>query len=272
MLGALAHFKPEDAVAQKDMPELERLMLHRLAEINPIIRKAYAEFDYKRVVATLSHFMNVELSSFYFDIRKDTLYCEAPSSVKRKAALSVIDTICDAVIKWLAPILVYTADEAWTQYHPGEEECVHLQQMPDINPAFLDKNLAERWALIRSVRSAVTGALELERAAKRIGSSLEAAPIVYVDMDASSLDILKTADLADICITSDITIRSGAGPVHAFRLDELKSVAVVSAKASGQKCARSWRYTSDVGSDKMFPDVSARDALALHELKALGKI
>ena len=105
MLGTLHHFKPDDAVAFADMPELERLMLHQLAEQAAIVRKAYAEFDYKTVVASLSAFMNTELSAFYFDIRKDTLYCDPPSSLARKAALTTIDIICDAILKWLAPVL-----------------------------------------------------------------------------------------------------------------------------------------------------------------------
>src|SRR4029077_261715 len=92
----------------KEMPDLERLMLHQLAEQAKIVRQAYAEFDYKTVVAALSAFMNSELSAFYFDIRKDTLYCDPPSSVARKAALSTIDILCDAILKWLAPVPRFT--------------------------------------------------------------------------------------------------------------------------------------------------------------------
>ena len=118
MLGALAHFKPEDAVGLKGMKpfELERLMLHRLAELDHEIRKSYEHYDYRKIVGLLSQFMNTELSAFYFDIRKDALYCEAPSSMKRKAALTVIDKLCDTLIRWLAPILSFTADEIlWVQ-------------------------------------------------------------------------------------------------------------------------------------------------------------
>src|SRR5258708_818260 len=130
MLGTLHHFKPGDAVAPSDMPELERLMLHELAKRATIVRQAYAEFDYKTVVASLSAFMNTELSAFYFDIRKDTLYCDAPSSLARKAALSAIDIICDAILKWLAPVLSFTTDEAWRMYRPDAEPSVHLALFP----------------------------------------------------------------------------------------------------------------------------------------------
>src|SRR5437588_2484332 len=116
MPGTLAHFRAGDEVDHADMPELERLMLHQLAGQAAIVRKAYAEFDYKTVVASLSAFMNTELSAFYFDIRKDTLYCDPPSSLARKAALTTIDIILDAILRWFAPVLSFTADEAWHRY------------------------------------------------------------------------------------------------------------------------------------------------------------
>src|SRR6202012_2999630 len=173
MLGTLHHFRPVDAVEPKDMPELERLMLHALAEQAKIVRQAYAEFDYKTVVAALSAFMNSELSAFYFDIRKDTLYCDPPSSLARKAALTTIDIVCDAVLKWLAPILSFSCEEAWRLYRPDAEPSVHLTLFPQGLEDFRDDALAAKWEIIRNVPRVVTGALEVERAAKRIGSSLE---------------------------------------------------------------------------------------------------
>src|SRR5215475_13860952 len=180
MLGTLHHYKPADAVAPSDMPELERLMLHELAVRAEVIRKAYEAFDFKSVVATLSAFLNSELSAFYFDIRKDTLYCDPPSSVVRKAALTTIEMLCDATLKWLAPILSFTCDEAWRMYKPDAEPSVHLTLFPVGFDDFRDDRLAAKWQIIRDVRRVVTGALELERAAKKIGSSLEASPLVYV--------------------------------------------------------------------------------------------
>jgi isoleucyl-tRNA synthetase len=265
MLGTLGHFKPSVAVAHKDMPDLERLMLHRLAELDPIIREAYAAYDYKKVVAVLAQFMNTELSAFYFDVRKDALYCEAPSSIKRCAALTVVDIMCDALIKWLAPILVFTAEEAWLAYKPGTDSSVHLQQFPAISPAWKDAKLAAKWADVRRVRSVVTGALEIERAAKRIGSSLEAAPTVHVT-DKALLAALADVDLAEVCITSGIKVVSTAAPNGAFIVPDTAGVAVVSALAEGKKCARSWRITTDVGSDPVYPDLSARDASAMREI------
>ena len=269
MLGTLHHLKPGEEVAYADMPELERLMLHQLAEQAAIVRQAYAEFDYKTVVATLSAFMNTELSAFYFDIRKDTLYCDPPSSVTRKAALTTIDILCDAMLKWLAPVLSFTIDEAWRLYQPDAEPSVHLTLFPDGLLSFRDEKLAAKWETIRDIRRVVTGALELERAAKNIGSSLEASPIIYVS-ERAMLTTLFDVDLAEICITSNYEVREGEAPSGAFRLNDVPGVAVVVEKAVGTKCARSWKILPSVGEDAEYPDVSPRDAQALREWKALG--
>jgi isoleucyl-tRNA synthetase len=269
MLGTLHHFNRGEAVAISDMPELERLMLHQLAEQSAVVRKAYAEFDYKTVVASLAAFMNTELSAFYFDIRKDTLYCEPPSSTARKAALTVIDKLCDSILKWLAPVLSFTTEEAWRLYRPDAEPSVHLTLFPGSFDNFRNDALAAKWETVRAVRSVVTGALELERAAKRIGSSLEASPIVYV-ADRAMLGVLFDVDLAEVCITSNFEVREGNAPADAFRLPSVPGVAVVIEKAAGAKCARSWKILPTVGSDREYPDVSPRDAQALREWKALG--
>jgi isoleucyl-tRNA synthetase len=269
MLGTLHHFNRQEAVAPAEMPELERLMLHQLALQVRIVRKAYAEFDYKTVVASLAAFMNSELSAFYFDIRKDTLYCEPPSSVTRKAALTAIDLICDAILRAFAPILSFTCDEAWRLYRPDAEPSVHLTLLPDALENFSDDRLAAKWEMIRSVRRVVTGALEVERAAKRIGSSLEASPLIFIS-DQRLFDALFDIDLAEICITSNAMVSTADAPATAFRLNDVAGVAVVVEKAIGQKCARSWKILPDVGSDPEYPDVSPRDAKALREWQALG--
>ncbi len=283
MLGTLAHYPvasgrlPGRGVGSdqqksaagsdvKNLPELEQLMLHRLSELDPIIRKAYAEYDYAKVVAILAQFMNTELSAFYFDIRKDALYCEAPSSKKRQAALETVEQIFRCVTVWLAPILVFTAEECWlSRYGDDGQRSVHLEQYPVIPAGWNNEALAAKWDQIRRVRSGVTGALELERAAKRIGSSLEAAPIVHV-ADADLRKLLGTIDLAEVCITSAITITDKVAPDEAFVVADISGVRVVPAKAEGKKCARSWRITTDVGADPKYPDLSARDAAAMHEI------
>ena len=267
MLGTLAHDKGEE-ISYADLPELEKLMLHRLAELDQLVRKAYDEFDFKRITRALTDFANVELSAFYFDIRKDTLYCDAPSSLKRRSALFVIRKLFDSLVLWFAPMMPFTTEEAWLSRNPSAVS-VHLEQFPEIPAGWKNDELAEKWKMVRTVRRAVTGALEIERKDKRIGSSLEAAPIVYV-ASADLYNALEDLDFAEICITSDIKVVLGEGPADAFRGEDNAAVSVVPALAEGQKCARSWRITQDVGSDPDYPDVSARDAAALRELAALA--
>jgi isoleucyl-tRNA synthetase len=254
------------------MPELERLMLHQLAEQAAIVRQAYAEFDYKTVVASLSAFMNTELSAFYFDIRKDTLYCDPPSSLARKAALTAIDMICDAILKWFAPVLSFTCEEAWRLYRPGAEPSVHLTLFPQGLEDFRDDALAAKWETIRAVRRVVTGALEVERAAKLIGSSLEASPVIYLPRE--DMSDLFDVDWAEVCITSSaevVVLNPGEdAPPAAFKLQDAIGIGVVVEKAQGTKCARSWKILPTVGEDAEYPDVSPRDAAALREWKALG--
>ncbi len=267
ILGSLAHFSDDDVVAFENMPELEQLMLSRLAALDKVVRQAYNDFDYKKVVSTLSNFMNLELSAFYFDIRKDALYCDPVSSNTRRASLTVLNEMFNCLTTWLAPVLVFTMEEIWLERNPGEDSSVHLQLFPDVPQNWANVELEEKWAKIRAVRKVVTGALEVERKEKTIGSSLEAAPKVYV-ADVDLYVAQHGQDMAEISITSNIEIIQGEGPLEAFRLDDVPGVSAVFARATGSRCARSWKVSSDVGSDAEYPDLSPRDAAAMRELEA----
>jgi isoleucyl-tRNA synthetase len=270
MLGSLAHFHDDERIKPDKMPELERLMLHRLAELDVLVRKAYADFDYKRIFAALSAFMTSDLSAFYFDIRKDALYCDPISSVKRKACLTVLDHLFRCTVVWLAPMLCFTAEEAWLSRFGADAKSVHLELFPEVPAAWRDDRLAEKWRKVRTVRRVITGALEIERAQKRIGSSLEAHPIVHVS-NAELCEAVLDVDLAEICITSAATLVEDEGPADAFRLPDVAGVAVVPNLAEGTKCARSWKILTTIGADPEFPDVSPRDAKALREWEAMRK-
>ena len=259
MLGNLVHFRDEDRVRVEAMPELERLMLHRLAELDGLVRQAYGDFDYKKIFAALNQFMTVDLSAFYFDIRKDALYCDPISSPVRKACLTVLDHVFRATVTWLAPMLCFTAEEAWLARFGEAGSSVHLETFHDVPASWRDEALAEKWRKVRQVRRVVTGALELERAGKRIGSSLEADPKVHV-ADPELFAALVGVDLAEISITSAATLIEGEGPAEAFRLPDVAGVAVEPRPAQGKKCARSWKISPDVGTDPQYPDVTPRDA------------
>jgi len=269
MLGNLAHFRAADRIAPEAMPELERLMLHRLVELDRLVRQAYADFDYKRIFAALNAFMTSDLSAFYFDIRKDSLYCDPYSSVTRKSCLTVLDHLFCTTVCWLAPMLCFTAEEAWLARDPAASS-VHLELFPPVPAAWCNDALAEKWRKLRNIRRVVTGALEIERAHKRIGSALEAHPIIHV-ADPELFAAAADADLAELCITSGAVLVEGEGPAEAFRLPDVPGVAVVPRLAEGRKCARSWKISPAVGLDPQFPDVTPRDAQALREWEAMRR-
>ena len=266
MLGSLAHYDGEE-VKLEDMPELEQLMLHRLAELDSQVREGYYNFDFKRIFTSLSNFMNIELSAFYFDIRKDALYCDPVSSKTRRSALTVVSKLFDCLTVWLAPLLPFTTEESWLSLYPSEDGSVHFQQFPELPSEWKNDELAKRWDKVKTVRKVVTGALEIERREKRIGSSLEAAPKVYV-ADEELYDALEGLDFSEICITSQIEVLSKEGPDGAFRLDDVNGVSTEPVLAQGKKCERCWKILEDVGSDPEFPDLSPRDAIAVREFDA----
>lgn len=270
LLGNLAHYKPEEAVAYADMPELEKLILHRLAVLDEEVRAGYRAYDYKRVVTTIANFMNLELSAFYFDIRKDALYCDPISSVKRKAALTVLDQLYSCLTAWLAPVLVFTMEEIWLERNPGDTSSVHARTFPDVPSEWRDDALADKWSKIRIVRRAVTAALEIERKNKVIGSSLEAAPEVTIT-DPELAKAIEGQDMAEICITSVFNSRIDRSITSTNAdLEPDVGVYVRFARAEGTRCARSWKFSPDVGSDPEYPDLTPRDAQAMRERIVAG--
>ena len=244
MLGSLADFSEGDRVEPTEMPELERWVLHRLAELDQTVREGYARYDFQGVFQAVFTFATVDLSAFYFDIRKDALYCDGDTA-RRRAARTVLDILFHRITKWLAPMLTFTMEEVWLERFPGDESSVHLEDFAETPADWRDDALAAKWATVRRVRRVVTGALEVERTAKVIGASLEAAPTVYVTPEAAK--VLETVSFDDLCITSGITVTTDAAPADAFRLDDVADVAVVFARAEGEKCERCWKILPDVG-------------------------
>jgi isoleucyl-tRNA synthetase len=262
LLGALAGFAEEERLPADAMPELERFVLHRLAELDALVRRAAEAYDFHSMFTALHIFCAVDLSAFYFDVRKDALYCDPVGAPRRRAVRSVLDRVFECLVRWLAPVLCFTAEEAWLSRHgDAPESSVHLETYADVPRDWLDETLADKWARIRELRRVVTGALELERAQKRIGSSLQAAVAVYAD--PAYVAALSGLDLAEICITSAGTLSSGAPPAGAFTLPDVAGVAVVVAPAPGEKCQRCWRILPEVGSLPAHPELCHRCADAV---------
>jgi isoleucyl-tRNA synthetase len=258
ILGNLDGWDESERLEVSEMPELERWVLHRLFELDQLIRKNCNEYEFSRVFTAIHNFCTLELSAFYFDIRKDVLYCDGATDTRRRAARTVLDHLFHCLTAWLAPMLVFTAEETWLTRYPGEDSSVHLREFPDIPVEWENGVLMDRWSKVRAFRRVVTGALEIERREKRIGSSLQAAPTVYVNEEYKAL--LDEFDLADICITSGVTLSTDPAPDGAFTLEDVAGVAVVPALAEGEKCQRCWKILDEVGTHEKYDDLCHRCA------------
>jgi len=270
LLGNLDGFEESERLPAQEMPELERWVLHRLAELDRQVRRNVEDFDFHALYQAVYTFCAVDLSAFYFDVRKDVLYCDRPDSLRRRACRSVLDELFSCLTAWLAPILCFTAEEAWWARGGAREASVHLRTFPDVPAEWLDAALAAKWAKVREVRRAVTGALEVERAAKRIGSSLQAHPTVYIERPDLK-DAVAAVDFADVVITSDVTLSDAPAPEGAFRLPEVPGVAVVAGLAAGDKCERCWKVLPEVGAAVQAPQTCTRCADAVQHLGAAAQ-
>ena len=259
LLGALDGFTDAERLPLEDMPPLERFILHRLWELDAQVRAAYLRYDFSDVWRSVSDFCQGELSALYFDIRKDALYCDRPDSERRRAARTVMDLLFERLTIWLAPMAVFTCEEAWTTRFADAGPNV-LRVFPDTLDAWRNDAEAQRWAKVMRVLDVVTGALEIERREKRIGSALEAAPRVSI-ADPELMAAFEGLDAADVFRTSAAELIAGDGPVDAFRLPDVASVSVEPRRADGAKCQRSW---------KVLPEVSAETGwLTLRDLDAV---
>jgi len=267
LLGNLNGFSEAEKIAPAEMPELERWVLHRLTEIDAKVRAAADSFDFLPMFQELHHFCAVDLSAFYFDIRKDVLYCDREDSLRRRAVRTVLDTLFDCLTAWLAPLTCFTAEEAWTTRMGEDAGSVHLRTYPEIPADWQNEALDAKWQTIRKFRRVVTGALEIERAEKRIGASLQASPAVYADqVYRDALDGWTADEIADLCITSGIKLVDGDAPADAYRIADIPGVAVVPAVAEGEKCQRCWKVLDEVGSHATHPEVCNRCADAVDHL------
>jgi isoleucyl-tRNA synthetase len=261
LLGALDGFDDAERLPLERMPPLERFVLHRLWELDGQVRAAYEAYRFQDVLRPVMEFCAGDLSSLYFDIRKDSLYCDRPDAERRRAARTVMDSVFERLTAWLAPLATFTMEEAWTTRFPAAGANA-LRVIPDTSAEWRNDAEAARWRKVEAVTRVVTGALEIERREKRMGGALDAAPRVFIS-DPALLEAFEGLDPAEVFRTSQATLTPGDGPADAFRLPEVAAVAVEPVRAEGRKCARSWRVLPEVGSDARYPDLSLRDADAV---------
>jgi len=248
LLGNLAGFDDAEKLDYADLPELERWVLHRLHQLEALYREKKDGFEFNPIYQALFNFCIVDLSTFYFDIRKDVLYCDPKNSVKRRAARTVLDQVFHYLTKWFAPILVFTAEEVWQSRFPSDDDGIHLQQFDAAPDAWRDEDLANKWSHIRDLRRVVTGSLGVDRRETLIGSSLQGFPNVYLD-SADISGSIDGVDLAEVFITSTFELADGAAPADAFQLDDVKGVGVVTSVTQGGKCGRCWRVLPEMAED-----------------------
>ncbi len=256
LLGALKGMTASERISPSEMPELERWVLHRLYEVDASIRADLKVFDLGHMASTLFNFCNTDLSAFYFDIRKDSLYCDDANAPRRRAARTVMELIFNHLVLWLAPVLSFTSEEAWLSRFGQDAESVHLQTFPEVPSKWKNDALATKWAEIRTLRRVVTGALELARNEKKIGAPLQAHPKVYLKPEQKKL--LEGTDFAQISICSALTLIDSAPPAEAFTLPDVEGVGVVVGLAEGKKCERCWQILPEVGTHKDHADLCTR--------------
>ena len=226
-----------------EMPELEQYILSKIYDLDLLLKNSIKELDFNKFYTELHNFCANELSAFYFDIRKDTVYCDRPDNPKRIACLYVMHQIFMCLVHWLAPVLSFTAEEAWKAYNP-EGESIHLNQFPDIPPEWSNAALENKWKNIQSLRKTITESIEIERAAKTVGSSLECEISVYIN-DLETLKMLEKADIAELSIVSKAKIINAQSPSNAAVNEEL-GIGVVVKKTSGVKCDRCWKISTEI--------------------------
>ncbi|MEK9849408.1 MAG: isoleucine--tRNA ligase [Candidatus Puniceispirillum sp.] len=244
LLGALDGFDTREAVAYADMPDLEKWVLNRLASIDQAIRSMTESYDFHGIFSELHHLCNIDLSALYFEIRKDMLYCDAADDLARRACRTVMHEVFNRLTAWLAPILCFTAEEAWQSRHNDMANSVHLRAYDAVPADWHNPAIDQKWGEIWRVRQVVMSALESARNDGKIGSSLQAAPVIYfTEAERRAFD---GEDAASLFITSAATLTTEAVPTEAFTMDAIDAVGVVIAMAHGEKCARCWKISPEV--------------------------
>lgn len=257
LLGALSGFSAAEEIDYTQMPELEKWVLHRLYEIDQKVREACRSYNFQALYAEIHNFCAVDLSAFYFDIRKDSLYCDDPKSFKRRATRTVMNITFECLTKWLAPVLCFTAEEAWLSRYPSETGSIHLESFPALPFNWNTPTLSEKYEKLRLIRKVMTGALEVARASKQIGSSLQAD--VKVFLSPSLIASIQDIDLAEFSIVSSVEIiETYSLPEHSFTLEDVPGISVLISLALGEKCGRCWKVLPEVGQVKKHPDLCHR--------------
>jgi len=238
LIGNLNDFNENEITEEKNFPELERYLLHRLWEVDQVVKKCIDTFNFHLMFTTLLNFCSNDLSAFYFDIRKDVIYCDKASSLTRKSSRTLLKIIFNYLVRWFAPSISFTTEEAWKAM--GNKESVHLEDFLSCPENYCDNNLSKKWTIVKNIRRVATGAIEKIREEKIIRSSLEAHLDIYVSRDI--LKQINEINFSEVAITSSFNLSEISNKIEGFSIDELENIRVRPSKAKGQKCQRCWKY------------------------------
>lgn len=243
LLGALHGFTLEESISPQEMPDLERWVLHRLYQLDTLFKECSQSYNFQAFYSALHHFCSADLSAFYFDIRKDVVYCDSAQDRKRRATRTLFDLILDRLLHWLSPVLCFTVEEAWGARFGEACESIHLNHLPKTPEAWKNEALAQKFDLLRAQRRVITGALEVARAQGLIKSSLQA----HVTVFDPQQKMLSSIDYAELAITSSLDISSEMIPEIAFTSSDFDPIGIQVSVAPGHKCERCWRVLEEVG-------------------------
>jgi isoleucyl-tRNA synthetase len=243
LLGNLSGFSENQAVDYHHLPELEQWVLHRLTELDTQIINDIEQYDFHDIFISLYTFCVNDLSAFYFDIRKDALYCDALDDQRRLSVQTILFHTFKNLCKWIAPILSFTSEEAWTTYFP--EDSIFLHTFDLLPPEWHAPHLGVKYKFLRNIRRVVTGAIEEKRTLGQIRSSLQASVVIYTS-DVETVTLLETIPIADFCITSSASIKCEKIPSDAYKLEDVENLGVLITEALGEKCVRCWKVLPEV--------------------------
>ena len=247
LIGNLNDFTKEEAIDESEFPELDRYLLHRLWEVDKVVQKCVSTFNFHLMFTTLLNFCSSDLSAFYFDIRKDTIYCDSKESVQRRSTRTLLNIIFNHLVRWFAPSISFTSEEAWKAM--GNKESIHLQDFLQCKNEYEDNQLNEKWSLIKNIRKVATGAIEKIREEKIIRSSLEAHIDIFVS--AESYKKLEKVMFDEITITSSFSLYVIDEKSKGFSIEDISDVIVKASKVNGEKCQRCWKYEAKLINDEV---------------------
>ncbi len=247
LIGNLNDFTKQEAIDESQFPELEKYLLHRLWEVDQVVQKCVSTFNFHLMFTTLLNFCSSDLSALYFDIRKDTIYCDSKESVKRRSTRTLLNIIFNYLVRWFAPSISFTSEEAWKAM--GNKESIHLQDFLQCKKEYEDNQLNEKWNLIKNIRKVATGAIEKIREEKIIRSSLEAHIDIYVSSE--SFKKLESVMFDEITITSSFSLNVIDEKSNGFSIEDISDVIVKASKVHGSKCQRCWKYEAKLVKDEV---------------------